>query len=87
MSLKTNLLALAFLYFAIRTHAQDKPTQIARLMQTYHDYNMFNGAVLVADSGKILYKGAFGMANQEWAIANTTESKFMIGSISKPQIF
>jgi CubicO group peptidase (beta-lactamase class C family) len=45
---------------------------------------MFDGAVLVAENGKIIYKDAFGLANREWNIANTTETKFMIGSISKP---
>ena len=53
-------------------------------MKTYHSYNMFDGAVLVADSGKIIYKDAFGSANREWNIPNTTDTKFMIGSVSKP---
>ena len=45
---------------------------------------MFDGAVLVAENGKIIYKDAFGLANREWNIANTVDTKFMIGSISKP---
>ena len=45
---------------------------------------MFDGSVLVAEDGKIIYKAAFGMANREWNIPNTTETKFMIGSVSKP---
>lgn len=45
---------------------------------------MFDGAVLVAQNGKLLYKNAFGLANREWNIANTTNTKFMIGSVSKP---
>jgi len=53
-------------------------------MQTYHSYNMFDGAVLVAENGKIVYKGAFGLANREWNILNTADTKFMIGSVSKP---
>ncbi len=53
-------------------------------MKTYHDYNMFDGAVLVAENGKVIYKGAFGLANREWNIPNTTDTKFMIGSVSKP---
>ena len=44
---------------------------------------MFDGAVLVAEDGKIIYKEAFGQANREWNIPNTTETKFMIGSVSK----
>lgn len=45
---------------------------------------MFDGAVLVAENGKIIYKDAFGLANREWNIPNTTDTKFMIGSVSKP---
>jgi CubicO group peptidase (beta-lactamase class C family) len=53
-------------------------------MKTYHNYNMFDGAVLVAENGKIIYKDAFGLANREWNIPNRTDTKFMIGSVSKP---
>ena len=45
---------------------------------------MFDGAVLVAENGKIVYKEAFGLANREWNIPNATDTKFMIGSVSKP---
>jgi len=53
-------------------------------MKAYHSYNMFDGAVLVAQEGKIVYKGAFGLANREWDIPNSADTKFMIGSVSKP---
>lgn len=53
-------------------------------MNTYHNFNMFDGAVLVAENGKVIYKEAFGLANREWNIPNSTDTKFMIGSISKP---
>ncbi len=53
-------------------------------MKTYHDYNMFDGSVLVAENGQVIYKAAFGLANREWNIPNTTDTKFMIGSVSKP---
>ncbi len=53
-------------------------------MNSYHAFNMFDGAVLVAEQGKIIYKNAFGLANREWNIPNTTDTKFMLGSISKP---
>ncbi len=64
--------------------SQNKIKDIKALMQQYHNYNMFDGAVLVAEDNKILYQGAFGLANREWNIPNTTDTKFMIGSISKP---
>lgn len=65
-------------------YAQDTKARLSEIMKTYHGYNMFDGAVLVADSGKIIYKDAFGLANREWNIPNKTDTKFMIGSVSKP---
>src|SRR4051812_27418190 len=64
--------------------AQDKILKLQQVMEQYHQFNMFDGAVLVAENGKIIYRDAFGLANREWAIANTVDTKFMIGSVSKP---
>lgn len=64
--------------------AQTKKSRVSGIMQAYHKYNMFDGAVLVAENGKIVYKGAFGPANREWNIPNRTDTRFMIGSVSKP---
>ena len=63
---------------------KDKKDKLSEMMKTYHNYNMFDGAVLVAENGKIIYKDAFGLANREWNIPNKTDTKFMIGSVSKP---
>ncbi len=64
--------------------AQDKKIKLSEIMKAYHNYNMFDGAVLVAENGKIIYKDAYGLANREWNIPNRTDTKFMIGSVSKP---
>ena len=79
-----SLLLLFCLITGQSVFAQNKKTALEAIMRTYHSYNMFDGAVLVADHGKIVYKGAFGLANREWNIPNTTDTKFMIGSVSKP---
>jgi CubicO group peptidase (beta-lactamase class C family) len=70
--------------FAHPLFAQNKKAALSAIMKAYHRYNMFDGAVLVAENGKIIYKDAFGMANREWNIPNSTGTKFMIGSVSKP---
>jgi CubicO group peptidase (beta-lactamase class C family) len=72
------------LFFFISTAAQTKADKLNEIMNTYHRYNMFDGSVLVAENGKVIYKNAFGLANREWNIPNTTATKFMIGSVSKP---
>jgi CubicO group peptidase (beta-lactamase class C family) len=43
----------------------------------------FSGNVLIVQKGKTIYKKAFGLADREWNIKNTIETKFKIGSITK----
>jgi CubicO group peptidase (beta-lactamase class C family) len=78
------LFLLPFVLWGMLAYSQSRQQRLASIMQTYHSYNMFDGAVLVAENGRVIYKGAFGLANREWNIANTTDTKFMIGSVSKP---
>ena len=63
--------------------AQDKAAQIDALLAKYHEYGQFNGAVLVAENGAVIYKKGFGDANMEWGVANTPATKFRIGSVTK----
>ena len=62
---------------------RDKADAIHRLCQATADTGLFSGAVLVADDGEILYKQAFGLANREWGVANTTDTRFRLASVSK----
>jgi CubicO group peptidase (beta-lactamase class C family) len=43
----------------------------------------FSGAVLVARDGQVILRRASGAANREHSVANTPETKFRIGSVSK----
>src|SRR5262249_38776352 len=63
--------------------AQDKAAKIDELMKTYNTYRQFNGAVLVAENGKVIFKKGYGMANMEWNIPIETDTKFRLGSITK----
>ncbi len=54
-----------------------------RLAKFYADNNQFMGAVLVAQDDHILINKAYGLANIEWKIANTPETKFRLGSVTK----
>ncbi|MCY7348608.1 MAG: beta-lactamase family protein, partial [Pyrinomonadaceae bacterium] len=63
--------------------AQDKAQKIDELLKNYYDYGQFNGAVLVAEKGKVVYAKGFGMANMEWAIPVQPDTKFRIGSVTK----
>jgi CubicO group peptidase (beta-lactamase class C family) len=43
----------------------------------------FTGSVLVARDGKLIFSKGYGMANAEWDILNTPQTKFRLGSITK----
>jgi CubicO group peptidase (beta-lactamase class C family) len=57
--------------------------RIDAALVSYQDYGQLSGVVLVADGGEVVYRKAFGLANQEWRIANTVDTRFRIGSITK----
>jgi len=63
--------------------AQNKANKIDELMTLCYDYGQFNGPVLVAEGGKVIYKKGFGLANMEWNIPNEPDTKFRIGSNTK----
>src|SRR5436305_2878261 len=74
---------LAVLAFQVSVRAQDNATRIDQLVSLYDKYGQFNGSVLVADNGKVIYKKGFGLANMEWNIPNQPDTKFRLGSITK----
>jgi CubicO group peptidase (beta-lactamase class C family) len=63
--------------------AQQKVQKIDALLKQYYDYGQFNGSILVAENGKIIYSKGFGMANMEWNIPNQPDTKFRIASVTK----
>lgn len=48
-----------------------------------HNQAMFNGTILVAEGGKVVYKKAFGTANMATNEPLTTNSAFNLASVSK----
>src|SRR6185436_9987402 len=62
---------------------QDHAAKIQEVLTLANKYRQFNGSALVAENGKIIYKGAFGMANMEWGIPNAPDTRFRLGSITK----
>lgn len=62
---------------------QNQAEDIDKLLNLYHEYGKFNGSALVSEDGKVVYKKGIGMANMEWDIENSTETKHRLGSITK----
>jgi len=65
------------------SYGQTKADKLDKLMSTYAEYGKFNGSVLVAEKGKVIYKKGFGLANIEWNAPNQPDTKFRLGSITK----
>ena len=61
----------------------DKTQLIDDFVRLCHEYRIFDGTVLVSESGKIVYKKSFGLANREWDVPHELDSKYVIGSVSK----
>jgi CubicO group peptidase (beta-lactamase class C family) len=65
------------------THQSDKADKINQLVSDYTDYGKFNGSVLVAHEGKVIFKKGYGFANMEWDIPNEPNTKFRLASLTK----
>jgi CubicO group peptidase (beta-lactamase class C family) len=74
---------LAGSLFSLNLLSQSTEYKINELISAYADNGQFNGVILVKKGGNIVYENAFGLANREWNIPNTVDSKFLIGSIGK----
>jgi CubicO group peptidase (beta-lactamase class C family) len=84
--MKKHFKTLAVLLFSaliLSTNAQDKSLKIDELVNKYHEYGQFSGAVLVSEGGKVIYKKGVGYANAEWKIPNVPDVKYRLGSITK----
>jgi CubicO group peptidase (beta-lactamase class C family) len=76
-------LAAATLAFAQQPSNNDKAQKIDEFLMQYHKVKDFDGAVLVAENGYVIYKKGFGLANREWQIPNAVDTKFRVASITK----
>ncbi len=72
-----------FLLLHSYNFCQEKEELIDELVQKCHKDGTFSGNILVAEKGKILYETSLGLSNVEFPILHNSETKFLIGSISK----
>lgn len=85
VSNKASLLAFALLTSC--NPSQRQPADAAKgfttLMSALHERGQFNGEVLVARQGKVIYRNAFGKANFTTGAELTPETPSDIGSVTK----
>jgi CubicO group peptidase (beta-lactamase class C family) len=65
------------------SYGQAKADKLDKLISAYAEYGQFNGSVLVAEKGKVIYKKGLGLADMEWNVPNQPDTKFRLGSITK----
>ena len=78
LAFATSLIAIT----ATPVFAQDVQ-HMEEMVEAEADTGKFMGAVLVAKGDEILINRGWGSANLEWDIANTNETRFRIGSVTK----
>ena len=61
--------------------------QVAKELEAFvkrlADADAFSGTVLLAKDGKVLFKGAYGLASKRFNVPNNIETKFNLGSMNK----
>ncbi|WZP00847.1 serine hydrolase [Isosphaeraceae bacterium EP7] len=63
--------------------AEDLKEKLSAYMDAATSHDHFSGSVLVAKGGEVVLTRGYGLANAEYGIANTPETKFRLGSITK----
>lgn len=78
------VLSLLLLSFAAVAQPDGNAIEaVDSLLATRHEAGRFHGAVAVGRNGEIAYAAGFGQANQERDVANTADTRFLIGSLTK----
>jgi CubicO group peptidase (beta-lactamase class C family) len=77
------LIAAATTNQAGENRLSEKAVRMDAVVAHYRELGYLNGAVLVADGGKIIYESGVGEKNMESHAANTPNTKFGIASITK----
>jgi CubicO group peptidase (beta-lactamase class C family) len=77
------ILLVARFYSVNEIPSGSKAERIDKLVARYAKYGFMNGAILVAEHGKVIYKKGIGDADMERHTPNTPQTKFGIASITK----
>ncbi len=88
MKRKINCGRLSLLLFVLLINqpviAQNRNSRIDSLLTTLANHHLFNGSVLVAEDGRIIYKKSIGYLDAAHRIPNSDTTHFNLASLSKP---
>lgn len=59
------------------------PARLDHVVTKFQKNRQFMGTVLVAQNDQIIFEKAYGMANLEWLVPHTIDSKFRLASVTK----
>ena len=62
----------------------ERATRITQLMTALHARGLFTGTILVAEHGRVIQTGAFGVADRQAGRPFTTSTRSCLASLSKP---
>lgn len=74
---------LVVLLGLMATGFAQKTVRMEAIVRAQTAGDRFMGAVLVAKGDEIVFEQAYGWADVEWQVPNTTEGRFRVGSITK----
>lgn len=78
-----NLLTVLLFAIASPTYAQDIPRKIDELIRTYAAADKFNGTVLVAAHGSVIFEKGYGYRDAHAKSLNDASTIFQLASVSK----
>ena len=58
-------------------------SRLSAFVEKLANADVFSGSVLLAKGDKVVFKGAYGMANKDFGAANRIDTKFNLGSMNK----
>jgi CubicO group peptidase (beta-lactamase class C family) len=77
-------LTILFIFMACLSYAQrNLSSKLEAYMDAQAKINNFGGTVLVTKNNIVLMKKAYGLANYEWNVSNTVETRFELASVTK----
>ncbi|MEP7272515.1 MAG: serine hydrolase [Acidobacteriota bacterium] len=77
------LVSVALAILLTSVSAQDVAAKLDAYATAAAQQKLFTGSVLIAQKGTVLLSKGYGMANIELDVANTPQTKFRLGSITK----
>lgn len=81
--IESGLILIVLLYSTLIFGQNNVSTNLEKYMQAQADVNNFSGTVLVTKNDSVLLKKSYGLADYEWNIPNTTDTKYSLASVSK----